>query len=74
MAHRKYVTELMARCLDSPVLDLLCDSIVEHLVARSLLGEVRMVPGVRLNADAPAALSHTENKRPPVLRIQVSVR
>lgn len=64
----------MTRSLDGSILDQLGDPVVEDLARPARLRKVRVVPGVGLDADAPAALGHPEDERPPVLRVQVGVR
>ena len=64
----------MTRSLDGSILDQLGDPVVEDLARSARLRKVRMVPGVGLDADAPAALGHPEDEGPPVLRVQVGVR
>lgn len=69
------MAQLMASCLDCSVLHKLGNFCVEHtgrLVG--VLGKIRMVPCVALDADSPALLGHTEDKGPTVLRVQVGVR
>ena len=67
------MTDLVARGLNGPILDELGDTIVE-LLTNLRPGEVRVVPRVRLDADAPTALGHAKHKCPPVLRVQIGVR
>lgn len=74
MAHGQDVTKLVTRSLDGSVLDQLGDPVVEDLARPARLREVRVVSGVGLDADPPAALGHTEDKSPSVLRVQVGVR
>ena len=74
MSHGEDMAQLVASCLDGPVLHQLCHLGVEH--ARRLvrvLGKVGMVPCVALDADSPALLGHTEDEGPTVFRVEVCV-
>ena len=74
MPHRKNMTQLVAGRLDRSVLHELGHLGVEHPGGLSgVLGEVRVVPRVTLDADPPALLCHAEHECPTVLWIEVGV-
>ena len=62
----------MTSRLDRPILHLLGNLTVKH-ARRIFLRKVGMMPGVRLDADAPRTLGHAENEGPAVLRIEVGI-
>lgn len=64
----------MTRCFDRPILNLLGHTIVEVMTGGSFLRKVWMMPCIRLDADAPAALGHAKDEGPAVLRVKVGVR
>lgn len=74
MSYGQDVRELVARSLDGPVLDLSRDFRREVAHRYFVVRKVRVMPRVRLNANTPALLGHTEYERPAVLRVQVGVR
>lgn len=69
------MAQLVACRLDGAVLHLHGNVVIEHAAGLvRAFREVRMVASIRLNANAPAALGHTEDERPPVFRVQVCIR
>jgi hypothetical protein len=64
----------VARSLDGPVLDLASDLRREVAHGHVVVREVRMMSRVRLNANTPALLGHTEDEGPAFLRVQISIR
>ena len=63
----------MACILNGPVLELFCNAIVKNVAKRSLLAKVWVKPSIRLDADAPVALTHTKYERPVILGIEINI-
>lgn len=63
----------MTSRLDCSVLHFSCNlrgKIPDRLV---VMGEIRMMPCIALNANSPTLLRHSKDKRPAVLRVQVGI-
>ena len=75
MPHREDMAQLVARSLDGSILYEFGHFGIEHtgwLIG--VLGKVRMMSCIALNANTPALLGHAEHEGPAVLRVQVCVR
>ena len=76
MADGKDMRELVTSCFNGSVLNSFRNHFVKvplRFDALFLLGELWVVPGVTLDADTPALLSHSENEGPALLWIEVGV-
>lgn len=77
VADRQHMRKLMACRLDSSILDLFRNDFIKvpfGLHALLFLGELRVMAGIALDADAPTLLGHAEHEGPPIFRIQVCIR
>ena len=70
--HREDMAELVTSCLNGSVLNLLGHLSIEVAVGH-LLGKVRVVSSVGLDADPPAALGHAKDESPAFFGVQIGV-
>jgi hypothetical protein len=73
MSYTEYMAQLVARCLDCAVLNLPCNLRSEFAHRNVILGKVRVVSGIALDADLPTLLCHSEDEGPTVLGIKICI-
>lgn len=64
----------MARGLDGSVLDLFGDLRGKHAAGFRMIGEIRMVSRVALDANFPTLLGHSKDEGPTIFGVQIGVR
>jgi len=67
------MSNLMTGCLNSSILHFPRDFGCEYSLGFGLVGEVRVMSRITLDANSPALLGHAEDESPPVFGVEVGV-